>query len=266
MRIAYTSTFNAQEVKHWSGTPYHMAQAFSQQGHTVEYIGDLQRITPRFFKLNQLYHQYLLQQRLSPRFNVAIAKQYSAQVQKRLPTHCDLILSPLINPIAYLDCKQPIVLWTDAVYSALLGFYPPFASHSAYTIAQGNEITQACLSRCHLAIFSSDWAARGAIELYGIDPHKVKVVPFGANLETYPSFLEVQQQIKQRVTNKIKLLFFSKKLGTQRWRYCPRCRTRPTSSWSPRRINHRRLRTTRFKSYSFLYSIIRFYFKTHACW
>ena len=43
----------------------------------------------------------------------------------------------------------------------------------------------------NLALFSSDWAARGAIELYGADKNKVKVVPFGANIQTFPAFDDV---------------------------------------------------------------------------
>lgn len=211
MRIAYTTTFNAQDVHNWSGTPFHMSRAFTEAGADVDYIGSLKRKLPPFFKLKQIWNKYVSGVRESPRFNVTAAEYYSEQVGQVLRhSKADVVISPLINPIAYLDCKQPIVLWTDAVYAALLGFYPPFAYHSATSVTQGNTITAACLSRCSLAIFSSQWAANSAIELYGINRNKVKVVTYGANLEKSPSFEDVSHHIKHRSHDKIKLLFLAK--------------------------------------------------------
>lgn len=211
MRIAFTTTFDATDVHNWSGTPYHMAQALEKAGNTIEYVGNLKRALPPFFKLKQIWGKYACDQRLSPRFNITAAKYYSEQAAKALAKmEVDAIVSPLINPIAYLDTDKPIILWTDALYASLVGFYPPFNYHSADTIRQGNEITRECLSRLSLAIFSSDWAARSAIELYGMDESKVKVVPFGANIKEHPSFSEIQPIIKHRDKNKIRLLFLAK--------------------------------------------------------
>ncbi len=211
MRIAYTSTFDSRDVHNWSGTPFHMSHALADQGVDVEYIGDLKRKLPPFFKIKQTYKKFLCGQRESPRFNVVAAKYYSEQAAKKLAgMSVDAVVSPLINPIAYLDCKQPIVLWTDALYASLLGFYPPFSYHSSSSILQGNEITNACLSRCSLAIFSSDWAANSALELYGVSREKVKVVPFGANIDSWPSNDEINTIIQQRSKTTIKLLFLAK--------------------------------------------------------
>jgi glycosyltransferase involved in cell wall biosynthesis len=188
-----------------------MSHALADQGVDVEYIGDLKRKLPPFFKIKQTYKKFLCGQRESPRFNVVAAKYYSEQAAKKLAgMSVDAVVSPLINPIAYLDCKQPIVLWTDALYASLLGFYPPFSYHSSSSILQGNEITNACLSRCSLAIFSSDWAANSALELYGVSREKVKVVPFGANIDSWPSNDEINTIIQQRSKTTIKLLFLAK--------------------------------------------------------
>jgi glycosyltransferase involved in cell wall biosynthesis len=211
MRIAYTTTFDARDVHNWSGTPFYMSRALTQAGMDVDYVGDLKRKLPPFFKLNQAYKKFICGQRESPRFNVKAAQHYSEQAAKKIATlSVDAIVSPLINPIAYLDCKQPIVLWTDALYASLLGFYPPFSYHSASSIHQGNEITKACLSRCSLALFSSDWAANSALELYGMSREKVHVVPFGANIDNWPSLSDIQTIIANRATDKIKLLFLAK--------------------------------------------------------
>jgi glycosyltransferase involved in cell wall biosynthesis len=211
MRIAYATTFDARDVHNWSGTPFHMSRAFIQEGVEVDYIGSLSRKLPPFFKMKQAWNKYLLGQRESPRFNVTAAEHYSKQVAMMLEKKpVDAVVSPLINPIAYLDSKRPIILWTDAVYAALLGFYPAFAYHSAASVLQGNKITAECLSRCKLAIFSSDWAAHSALELYGTSREKVKVVPYGANIDAHPDIEEARSLIKKRDTDKIKLLFLAK--------------------------------------------------------
>lgn len=211
MRIAYTTTFDARDVHNWSGTPYHMSQAFAEQDIAVDYIGRLSLTLPPFFKLKQIYKKYICGQRESPRFNITAAQHYSAQTEKALTSlNVDAIVSPLINPIAYLNTNKPIVLWTDALYASLLGFYPPFSMHSASSIQQGNAITQACLSRASLAIFCSDWAANSALELYGVSREKVKVVPFGANIPNWPSLEEIKNIIAKRSKDKIKLLFLAK--------------------------------------------------------
>lgn len=211
MRIAYTTTFDARDVHNWSGTPYHMAQALAEQQIEVDYVGKLRQTLPPFFKIKQVYKKYLCGQRESPRFNVTAAQSYSEQAQAALSKlSVDAIVSPLINPIAYLETNKPIVLWTDALYASLLGFYPPFSMHSASSIKQGNIITQACLSRASLAIFCSDWAANSALELYGVSREKVKVVPFGANIPNWPNADEIKTIIAKRAKDKIKLLFLAK--------------------------------------------------------
>ncbi|OGT38305.1 MAG: hypothetical protein A3F12_05345 [Gammaproteobacteria bacterium RIFCSPHIGHO2_12_FULL_38_14] len=211
MRIAYATTFDARDIHAWSGTPYHMSSALSASGISIDYVGNLKRQLPPFFKVKQTMKKWLCQQRESPRFNVFVAKHYSAEASQKInELSCDAVLAPLIHPIAYLDCKAPIILWTDALYAGLLGFYPPFLDHSPSSMKQGNIITAECLSRCSLAIFSSEWAANTAIEIYGASKDKVKVVPFGANIDRYPSYSDIQTIIKNRSQDTIKLLFLAK--------------------------------------------------------
>lgn len=212
MKIAYATTFDAQDVHNWSGTPFYMSQSFASEGHTLDYIGSLKRKLPFGFKMKQGLKKWLSGQRESPRFNLKAAKHYSEQAEKILSKlQAEVVLAPQINPVAFLDCKQPIVLWTDAVYSSLVGFYPAFNNHSRQTIAQGNQLTQSCLARSKLLLFSSDWAARAAIELYGAPREKVKVVPFGANIQQPPSLPEIQSWIKKRDQKTLRLLFIGKR-------------------------------------------------------
>jgi glycosyltransferase involved in cell wall biosynthesis len=211
MELAYTTVFDAEDVSNWSGTPFYMSNAFKQQGDTVNYIGNLSRQLPPFFKLKQHWKNLAAGQRESPRFNITAAKNYSAEVSSQLKKlNVDAIVSPQLNPICYLDCKQPLILWTDSLYASLLGFYSNFSSHSAESVKQGNIITKECLARCNLAIFSSDWAARSALEIYGVAKEKVKVVPFGANINCSHTLDDIRNMLKSRSRDTVKLLFLGK--------------------------------------------------------
>ena len=56
MKLGFTTTFDSHDVNNWSGTPFYMAHAFSeQQGVEVERIGNLKRQLPAYFKLKQFY-------------------------------------------------------------------------------------------------------------------------------------------------------------------------------------------------------------------
>ena len=211
MRIAYTTIFDARDIHQWSGIPYHMSNACKEIDIQVDYIGSLTQKLPPFFKAKQIWKKWIAHQHDSPRFHPVVIKNYAKQVTQQLKSlSVDAILAPLINPIAYLDCKQPIVLWTDALYAALLGFYSPSSHRSSRSSLEINRTTFECLSRTSLAIFSSDWAARSALELYGINKEKVKVVPFGANIDSYPNYSDIQTIIKNRSHHTIKLLFLAK--------------------------------------------------------
>jgi hypothetical protein len=184
MKLAFVSTADISDIRKYSGTPFYMAKTLEAQGIEIESIHKLKTRVSLGFKAQRFLNEKFCGQEQSSRFHIPAVKNYAVQIQKKLNTStANAVISHIANPLAYLNCKQPIVLWTDALYAGLLGFITNFSRHSAATIEQANTLTAAALSRCRLAIFSSDWAARSAIELYGTSKEKVKVVPFGANID-----------------------------------------------------------------------------------
>src|SRR5579862_6082750 len=115
MKYAFTTTFNSNDVENWSGTPFYMAKGFEEQGIEILRIDHLKRCLPPYFKLKQFWKKISGKERESTRFNPFTAQQYSLQVAEKLSKiSVDAVVTPLINPVFYLDCKQPLVLWTDA--------------------------------------------------------------------------------------------------------------------------------------------------------
>jgi len=138
----------------------------------------------------------------------SVLKYYAEQIIANLSTvDVDIIFSPSTIPIAYLQCNQPIVFWTDATFGGMIDFYPEFSNLCKLTIKNGNEMEKAALDRCKLAIYSSEWAAKTALDNYDVKRSKVKIVPFGANINCDRDFDDIERIVDSRPSNKCKLLF-----------------------------------------------------------
>ncbi|MFM7181240.1 MAG: glycosyltransferase family 4 protein [Verrucomicrobiales bacterium] len=71
----------------------------------------------------------------------------------------------------------------------------------------GHEVEKRILRHCRYAIYSSDWAARSAIDFDGADPAKVKVIPFAANVDHQFDEASVRNFIASRSRQTCRLLF-----------------------------------------------------------
>jgi hypothetical protein len=66
---------------------------------------------------------------------------------------------------------------------------------------------KASVGKCVLAIYSSDWAAQSALKYYYVDPHKVAVVSFGANINFNRAQTDIPDMLKLKDIRIRKLLF-----------------------------------------------------------
>lgn len=211
MRLAFTAPFDVRDVHKRSGTPFHMARALENGGIDLEYISPLKTHLPAGFKLKRYWQQLVSSQQDSSRSNTFTAVKYAEQVNEKLRgLSVDGVIAHILNPIAYLETELPLILWTDATYAGLLGFNPELTYHSASAVNDSNAMYVEFFSKCKLALFSSDWAARSALELYGVSKEKVKVVPFGANIECHHTLNDIKDMLKTRPQHMIKLLFLGR--------------------------------------------------------
>jgi glycosyltransferase involved in cell wall biosynthesis len=89
----------------------------------------------------------------------------------------------------------------------MINFYPGYKNLCDETIRGGNAYEQSALQRCKLALYASEWAAKTAITNYQVDAAKVKVIPFGANIDCDRTEDDIKTIIKAKTTDKCKLLF-----------------------------------------------------------
>lgn len=208
MRIAYVTTYDASDVHAWSGSGYYILKALQTAGIETDLIGNLREGDWYRSKIKKLYYSRLMNRQFTRDREPAILKNYAAQVEQRLASiNPDVVFSPGTLPLAYLQTKKPLVFWTDATFAGMIDFYPWATNLCAESIRNGNKMEQLALTKCRLAIFSSEWAARTAIDNYDVDPKKIKVVPFGANIDHCRGIQEVDQMVNEKKLDVCKLLF-----------------------------------------------------------
>lgn len=208
MKVAYVTTYDPSEISNWSGSGYFMAKALAHQSIEVVHIGPLKEYGDRLIQAKELVYKYVARKNYRKDREPKILFSYADQVAGQLKSvRADIVFSPGTIPICYLECRTPIVFWTDATVAGMINFYQSWSNLCRESLTNANNMEQAALSHCRLAIYSSDWAARTAKDNYEVEPSKVKVVPFGANIECYRDLQDIRRLISKRSTDVCKLLF-----------------------------------------------------------
>lgn len=208
MKVAYVTIYDAHDPRQWSGTGYNIARALEGQGVTITYIGPLADDGGRAVAAKRLLHRVAGNRRFLRERDAAVVNGYASQVRSQLAGHdIDVVLSPGTIAIASLDTTIPIVFWTDATFSQMVDLYPEFTGLAAASIEAGNSLETRALANAALAIYASGWAARSAIDDYGVEPGKVCVIPFGANIDSERDLAAIEAITAARPLDVCQLLF-----------------------------------------------------------
>ena len=208
MKIAYVTPYDPMNIESWSGSSYHMLMALRNNGFQTEAIRNLKDSHRTLTRAKKFLYANVLSKTYLRDRHTATLRSYAAQVETALaPLACDVVFSPGTVPLAYLCTDKPMVFWTDATFAGMIDFYPTFSNLCDETLRNGNAMEQEALSRCRLAIYSSEWAADSAIQNYDVDPKKVRVVPFGANVECARGLDDIREIIAEKNTDICRLLF-----------------------------------------------------------
>jgi glycosyltransferase involved in cell wall biosynthesis len=207
MRIAYITTYDSTNVRNWSGSGSFIAKCLEQQSIEVRRIGPLNLYTDPVMAARTFYYTHITKKTYHIEREPRVLKSYAKQIESKLRgLKVDAIFSPGTIPISFLKSKVPIVFWTDATYAAMVNYYPHWSNVCRKSIVDGNRMEQTALSNCRLAIYTSDWAANTAQKYYRVDPSKIRVVPFGPNIDVNVGFNEVKTIVQQRRSDVCKLL------------------------------------------------------------
>lgn len=215
MKLGYATIRDVSRWGKWPpnqtghlGNAYFVGKALSHQGVTVKYLGPLNTQYSLVSKVKRVAYPRLLQKRYLSHVEPTLLKGYAAQIAEKLKgSGVDMVFSNVSLTVAYLDTQLPIVIWRDATFAGALKYHRDFKNVCEESMREGHAMERAALERCRLAIFRSDWAARDAIEVYGANPEKIKVVPTGGNREIHRTLAQVWEAVESRPSNRCKLLF-----------------------------------------------------------
>jgi glycosyltransferase involved in cell wall biosynthesis len=208
LRIGLLGIEDPADVRSYSGTSFHLVHYLRAAGNSVSVLGPYplrHRIPVRLH--NRLRKQLTGEGVLWER-HWLIAGQYPAIVRKYMEQNpdLDLLLATSVFSVAGVRTTIPVVLWADTTVSGVIGRYARYQNLSKRTVQRSHEVEQAALAACDMAIFSSQWAADVALQSYDLDPAKVRVINYGANLMETPTREQIVQLLTLRGPDPIKLI------------------------------------------------------------
>lgn len=173
-KIAFVTDYDALDVRTFSGVGHFIARTLEQHVGRVVHLNVGASRVPRLARFRSYAE-------LSPRAVNAMGRRATKLVGA---DSYDLVFCPGSLPVAALETDVPVALWKDATFASLERAY--FTDMNRRTLRHGEQMERAALARASLVFFASDWAAAEAIDRYGLDSGRVRVVPWGANLSEDP--------------------------------------------------------------------------------
>lgn len=191
MKVLFISTSSTSDDRRsWSGTVYQSFQGLVKAGLKVDYLSVMRdyketfmdklictywlRIPGLFGKLTRMDEAY---------YTVRVFRQTLKKIDY---TPYDIIFVPthiaIVNAIPK-NVKAKIVHLVDATVDSLFGYYSEFSNLWFHNYWEAHILGKRAFRRSDLIIASSDWCKQNAIKQYGIDPDKITVVEFGANID-----------------------------------------------------------------------------------
>lgn len=209
-RALYVSIPDSDNKRSWSGTTFRMRECLKEAGYTVTCVDNLTTFTSPAARVKAAWSRLNGKKYVRDRTPFTLGR-YARQIERRARAlEYDFIFSSGSMPVALLRADKPIVCWGDATFGALLNFYADFSGLSPESELLGHRLEAMALHRASAVIYSSDWAAQSAIRLYGVDPAKVHVVPFGANLDANLTVADLDSLIARRIADPtLRLLFIA---------------------------------------------------------
>ena len=209
LKIAYLSAKDVYDKRSWSGIHNKMFTALSNHFSDIIFVGPVKskKLEKSLDLLNRI-HFKLFSSRYNKLHNLIRSKFYAVQFEKQLRDRkIDLLFAPAASTeIAFLKTSIPVCYLSDTSFDQLLNYYDTFSNFSGFSLRESKCIEARAVKKSSFQVYSSAWAADYAISNYSLDPNKVYIVPFGANMDNIPE----EKNIAKTYTGEIKLLFAAK--------------------------------------------------------
>ena len=206
MKVAFVTIYDIARA--FGGVSLFATHALEDQDVTLQKI----QVPPRWTawrRIKESFNARLLKREYSITRDPAVLREMGQTIDQRLDSDVDAILSPMSpgsQPITYVRTRKPVVIWTDTTLAQAVDMYPELKRLGRKSIAAGLRNERRALERCDRVMYSSHWAAKAAIDIYGLDPAKVGIVPFGPAIEPPTNARVVEALLRRREPHCCRLL------------------------------------------------------------
>ena len=171
MKIVFLTRLYLQDVNIWSGTLSHIYQKL-KESHRVEIIGTEIFNQLSFFQSGNFPANTFIP---ADRYVKPLGRLLSERINH---LECDLVF---LVDFLYIpsEINIPIVLFSDMTFEQVNTHYKKFDKRH---VQSGIRLEKSALTHAFHIIYSSEWIKQKAIEFYHINPEKIEVVEFGANI------------------------------------------------------------------------------------
>jgi len=183
MRIL-TCIGDATSPATWSGTPFHLLKAARR----ADFLDAGWKLDPKRLKAHRILWNTWRRLQHGERGGFQYSSTFLRKLMKQTPRRGpnDEIVShfPLFPPP---ECGNETSYYIDATLAQNFNEYG-LTSDGVVTknvAASAIELERRQYSSAKHIVCMSTWAARSVVETYGIDPHKVHIVPAGSNIDDH---------------------------------------------------------------------------------
>jgi glycosyltransferase involved in cell wall biosynthesis len=189
MKLAVLAAADPLDMSTWSGTPYFMTKA-------------LQRVYPDLLPVKHARPKWQLLMRrgikrfTAGRIDIFWSKGLSSISARSICRHlqdqsADVVFCIGNAPLsAYIGKSMRTIHVSDATVPLMRNYYAEFYKLQRSLLNNAHELDRLSVLRSRAALFSTEWAARSAVDDYGAVSDGVHMIPWGANIVTNDLHLE----------------------------------------------------------------------------
>jgi hypothetical protein len=188
----------------WLGNARAVETGLKARGHRVERL-DIEREGFSLpLKAKQFAMTRVLGRGYSRHRERAMLTHYGDVIAKSLSeSRPDVVLSFTAMPVAQLESAAPIVIWNDTPFAGMVDFYPNFKNMTKASLRDGHAMERAAHHRAELVLYSSRWAAGIAMDAYGVSEKKIRILGFGANVESGLTEQQIELAAEQKAAGHV---------------------------------------------------------------
>jgi glycosyltransferase involved in cell wall biosynthesis len=206
IKIGFLSLRDPRERRSWSGLLHFTFHALREVAREVEHLRVSPTRTTRFAGRAVSKLRRALNDTTGHAHSIPVSMLHGRAYRRAiLASGCDIVFAPAASTeIGYLRSPVPVIYLSDATFEVIKHYYDSFARMHPLTHWEGNHIERRAISRSDAIIYASHWALRSAVQHYGADLGKLRVIPFGANMDRIPT----RESLRQGSTDgRCRLLF-----------------------------------------------------------